>query len=456
LAACGDDEDKGDVDGSADGDDGSDGDGEPGDGEPGDGEPGDGGPGDGEPGDGEPGADCDVSTDNGKAYETIPNPTGTITLTNDKNWTLSGITYVEDGDTLTIEPCTRIEGAPISGGNPSVLVVQRGAKIEAVGTADEPILFTGEALSAAEDSDAPGQWGGIILLGRASNNSGANVLIEGLADDPKNQHGGNADEDDSGTMKYVRIEEGGYQLAQDVEVNGLTLGSVGSGTVIDHIMVKNTLDDCFEWFGGTVDATHLIAEGCGDDMFDMDLGYRGSVSKLLGRQKAAAISSSDPNGFETDNNPSGTGPTPATNYTASEVTLCATGAAVSATNYGAVLRRGVTGSLSKVAVTGFSAGFSLRDAFGTAADPAVTIADSLVFGNFVSNLGEPHSSTPDLQPSDWFEMGNNNEVPDPAPYTAAQCQGEDGPTAEVTGSSIGAFASEDDWTQGLWVEWSTL
>ncbi len=452
IQGCGDDDDGGGKSGDGDVGDG-DGD-QPGDGDgdnPGDGD-GD-NPGDG---DGDNPETCDLSGE-GKTVEVIPSPTGNLTLTSDKVWKIQGVTYVADGQTLTVEPCTRIEGAALTAGQPSVLVVSRGGKIDAAGTADRPILFTGEN---SKIERLPGNWGGVVLLGKAPNNNGTEVLIEGLENAPQNKHGGTVADDNSGTLTYVRIEDPGYELTTDVEINGLTFGSVGSGTVVHHIQVVNSQDDCFEWFGGTVNADHLIAEGCGDDMFDMDLGYTGTVHTLLGRQRAAGLSSSDPNGFELDTNPAGTGapsdPSPVTRFHASKVTLCGIGQPGAQTSYGGVLRRGVKGAFDELVITGFDAGFSIRNDFGTPAEPHVTIANAKVFGNVVNNLGAPHSSNMGFEPSAWFAAGTGNSTPEPAPFSVTDCQGAQGPAASVTGSGIGAFKDEANWLQGPWVEWSTL
>lgn len=395
-------------------------------------------------------SDCDLSGED-KDRETIPAATGTMTLTSDKVWVLDGLTYVADGETLTIEPCTRIEG--VSGTPPSTLIVSRGATIMAEGTADEPILFTSEV---PEGGRAAGDWGGVMLLGKASNFNGEEVLIEGLADAEENHHGGTADDDSSGVLTYIRIEFGGYELSANNEINGLTMGSVGSGTVIDHIMVNTTLDDCFEWFGGTVNADHLVCNNGGDDMFDADQGYTGTLEFLFGR--AQESSSSDPNGFEMDSSLSNL--EPVTEVTASNVTMCGVGQTGAAKSRGVVLRENVTGEFDNIVVTGFDVGVDARDTFGTPADPSVTIANSLFFDQNTADLEDPTDDDGGATPGDmgfdeddWFSMGDNNEIPDPAPFTVDDCQAEDGPNATVTGSDVGAFTGEADWITGNWVNW---
>lgn len=434
TVACGGDDDDTGGDGDGDGDPVGDGDGDGTGGMNGDGD-----------GDGDTPAECDLSGE-GLDREAIPAEPGTITLTSDKVWVLDELVLVGEGDVLTIEPCTRIEGDGVNG----VLVIGRGGKIMAEGTAEAPILFTSWAESEGEEP-APGDWGGVILLGKARNNQGDAVAIEGLPEDADYQHGGDDDSDSSGVMSYVRIEYPGVEIAPGNEINGLTLGSVGSRTALDHIMVSNTLDDCFEWFGGAVDGSYLVANACGDDMFDMDQGFTGTLTTLFGRQ--GSPDSSDPNGFEADSNE---GPTPDTNIDADMVTLCGLGEddAPSETTYGAVLREGLVGSLSNVVIIGFHQGFSLRDEFWDEDPEIVTIADSIVFGNFIENIGVNHESeggpTNDVDPQDWFEGGDNNSEEDPG-FSVADCQAANGPNASVTGSGMGAFAEEDDWMEGAWV-----
>jgi len=396
---------------------------------------------------------CDLSGE-GKEKEAIPNPTGSMTLTSDKVWELEGVVRVADGETLTIEACTRIEGK--TGATPGTLVVARGGRIEAVGTADEPILFTS---SLAPGSRAAGNWGGVILLGKAPNFKGDAVLIEGLADDPENQHGGDVEDDNSGTLSYVRIEFGGFELTAGNEINGLTMGSVGSGTTINHIMVNTSLDDCFEWFGGTVDADHLVCNGGGDDMFDADDGYIGKLEYLFGRQRAT--SSMDPNGFEWDSNAMNTDP-PVSNVTATHATLCGTGEMGTAVTRGMVLRENITGAIDDLVVTGFDIGADTRNPFGTPEEPRVTITKSLIYGGELAETEVGTDSTAadynddaDFDEVAWFEAGDGNSSdPDPVPFTTADCQDDDGPAAKVLDSDKGAFTGEPDWLDGAWIDWS--
>ena len=216
---------------------------------------------------------------------------------------LSGFVYVEDGATLTIEPGTIIKGEKTTKGS---LFIKRGGKIIANGTAEKPIVFTS---SQAKGSRAAGDWGGLVILGKAPvNKTPAVVEGEGLT-----QFGGTEAADNSGSLKYVRIEFAGIAFETDKEINGLTLGGVGSGTTIDYVQVSYSGDDSFEWFGGTVNAKHLIAYRGLDDDFDTDNGFSGNVQYgLIIRDPAVADQAGDSNAFESDNDSGGSEALPKT------------------------------------------------------------------------------------------------------------------------------------------------
>jgi len=221
---------------------------------------------------------------------------------------LQGLCYVDTLVTLTIQPGTVIRGdnATLN----SSLVIRRGGNLLAEGTACSPIVFTS---SKAVGQRALGDWGGIIILGRAKHNLGTQNLIEGtLASELSNYHGGTDDDDTSGVLKYVRIEYGGFVFASNNEINGLTMGSVGRGTTIDYVQCSFINDDAFEWFGGTVNARHLVAYKCLDDDFDTDNGFSGTVQYALGIKDPTVADNpnapvnSTSEGFESDNDNPGT------------------------------------------------------------------------------------------------------------------------------------------------------
>jgi hypothetical protein len=231
------------------------------------------------------------------------NITEDITLTSDKVYLLDGWVYVKAGATITIQPGTVIRG---SKANKGALIVEKGAKIIAEGTAEHPIVFTSNQDAG---SRSYGDWGGVIVLGKAQVNK-IDPVIEG---GPTSTYGGDNDADTSGTLTYVRIEFPGIAFQPDKEINGLTFGGVGSGTTVNYIQVSYSGDDSYEWFGGKVNAKHLIAFRGWDDDFDTDYGYRGMVQFAVSlRDPAIADPGSGSNGFESDNDGTGTDATPFT------------------------------------------------------------------------------------------------------------------------------------------------
>ena len=224
---------------------------------------------------------------------------------------LKGWVYIANGAELTIEPGTVIKGDKQTKAS---LIAERGGKLIAQGTATEPIVFTSEE---AAGQRKPGDWGGIILCGKARTNQNE-MQIEG---GPRTKHGGTDDNDNSGVLSYVRIEFAGYPFQPDQEINGLTLGSVGSKTQIDHVQVSYSNDDSFEWFGGTVNCKHLVAYHGWDDDFDTDNGFSGAVQYGLAIRDARIADKSQSNGFESDNNASGSDVSPYTTATFSNITF---------------------------------------------------------------------------------------------------------------------------------------
>lgn len=243
--------------------------------------------------------------------------TSNTTWSASKKYTLEGFVYVTNGATLTIEPGTIIKGDKATKGT---LIVERGGKIMAEGTAEKPIVFTSNAPAGYRNY---GDWGGLILCGKASINvTGGEAQIEG---GPRTMYGGASspdDNDNSGSLKYVRIEFAGIPFQPDKEVNGLTLGGVGKGTTIEYIQVSYCGDDSYEWFGGNVNAKYLIAYKGWDDDFDTDYGFSGKVQFCIAlRDKAIADPGSSSNSFESDNDGSGSSNTPFTKPIFSNVSL---------------------------------------------------------------------------------------------------------------------------------------
>ena len=333
--------------------------------------------------------------------ETTVYPATITTVSTDiiTNTTWSGVVrlnnkvYVKNNATLTIAPGTIIRGDKVTQGT---LIVTRGAKIIADATAANPIIFTSnEAVGARNEGD----WGGLILLGLAKNNQPGGVAnIEGIVPTTDSQFGGNFDNDNSGILRYVRVEFAGIALEPNKEVNGITFGSVGSGTVVDYVQVTLSGDDSFEWFGGTVNCKHLIAYRGLDDDFDCDFGYRGKVQFALSiRDKDLYDAPGDSNSFECDNDAAGSTAQPKTRPVFSNVTLVgAKGNGTTALPAGEKfekafrLRRNSAVSVLNSLVTGWEKGISIE---GT---PVVANlnGDTMVFvNNILTNFAQPAWTT---------------------------------------------------------------
>ena len=306
----------------------------------------------------------------------------------DSIYVLKGFVYVTDGATLTVEPGTIVKGEKASKGT---LIITRGAKIMAEGTATKPIVFTS---SFAAGTRSAGDWGGIILLGKAPVNQGDNVGIEGGLDakgDPAKyiQYGGTVANDNSGTLKYVRIEYAGIPFSPDNEINGLTMGGVGSGTTLDYIQVYRSGDDAYEWFGGTVNAKHLLAIGSLDDDFDTDFGFSGHIQFGVSQRYPTIADISGSNSFESDNDGSGSDKTPQTSAVFSNMTLLGPiskdGAGNINANYqhAAQLRRNSAESILNSIFAGYVEGVYIDDSKVTTAGSTSTnfTAGRLVFAN---------------------------------------------------------------------------
>ena len=278
-----------------------------------------------------------------------PNTTVDVSanITSDVTWTagntyfLKAQIYVKNNATLTIEPGVIIRGDHTAVG--AGLFITKGSKLNAIGTAASPIVFTSDKPVGQR---AGGDWGGVALLGRGAYNinSGKNN-IEGIPTSPDTEFGGWTsvdDNDNSGILKYVRIEFGGYVYALNQEINGLTLGAVGRGTTIDYVQVSFANDDSFEFFGGSVNCKHLIAFRGVDDDFDTDNGYNGNVQYVLGIKDpqlgdptfANSTGASTSEGFESDNNSTSSAASPFTSAVFSNVTLIGPAKRVSLPNGG--------------------------------------------------------------------------------------------------------------------------
>ncbi|MGQ0767134.1 MAG: hypothetical protein ACT4OZ_15915 [Gemmatimonadota bacterium] len=309
--------------------------------------------------------------------------TSTTTWTADKVYVLKGFIHVANGATLNIEAGTRIEGDFNTLG--ASLFVLRGARINAIGTAAAPIVFTS---SQAVGSRKPGDWGGLILVGNATmNRTGVDVQLEGSgtasgttsgANYSVLYSGGTTDTDNSGELRYVRVEFAGYAPSINNELNSFSFAAVGSGTRLSFLQSLAGLDDSFEWWGGTVDASNLVSYESGDDHFDVSEGYRGRLQNLIALQTTqltprtgAGSPSSDPQGIENDGCEGagctlGRNSTPLTVPVVANFTLIGTGDVASSGTSGGVgvmLRRGTGGFYVNGVVARWPrAAVSVRDA----------------------------------------------------------------------------------------------
>jgi len=299
----------------------------------------------------------------------LPVTTVSGNITTNTTWSgvieLDGIVTVKNGATLTIQPGTFIKAKPNAIGEGSgILVITKAGKINATGTEAQPIVFTSyKLLDGNEDTTAsPGDFGGIVILGNAPTNVPTTTTIEGLTG-VDYQFGGTNSTHNAGTLKYVRIEFAGYDFVganSGNEVNALSLGGVGSGTVLDHIQVSYGQDDSFEFFGGTVNATNLVSFAAEDDNFDFDNGYTGTITcalSLADYNSAHTVSggSPDSNGIELDNNAGGTSTTLLTHPIINNLTIVGASSSTNGAVYenGIHIRRNGRLTLNDAVVTGY-------------------------------------------------------------------------------------------------------
>ncbi|MBS1637296.1 MAG: T9SS type A sorting domain-containing protein [Bacteroidetes bacterium] len=359
--------------------------------------------------------------------KTYPAPTQTITssITSNTHWTagnvylLQGQIYVKNNSTLTIDAGTIILGDKNSVG--AGLFITTGSKIDAQGTVNNPIVFTSNQPAGSRNI---GDWGGVILMGKASMNAaGDTAHIEGIAPIPETRYGGYTspdDNDNSGTLKYVRIEFGGYVYQPNKEINGLTFGAVGRGTTIDYVQVSFSNDDAFEWFGGTVECRHLVSYRNLDDDFDTDNGFSGRVQfglSVRDPQIADNPSVSTSEGFESDNDPSGTTSTPLTSAVFSNMTLIGpyrgTVGATVASGYrrGARIRRNsnekIFNSIFMDHVNGVMIDGTLCEANATSG--ALKFKHNILAGNSTGHVTEVVSGSTFNAPA-WFGASANDSL----------------------------------------------
>jgi hypothetical protein len=393
---------------------------------------------------------------------------------------IKGLVQVKAGATLTIEKGTKLRGESATKGT---LLVQRGAKLVAEGTADEPIVFTSQS-----SQPKAGDWGGLVLLGKAPVNfPGGEGNVEGIVEGAmgaETKYGGTDPDDSSGVLRYVRVEYAGIVLSNNNEVNGVTFAGVGRGTKVDHVQVRMALDDCFEFFGGTVDAKYLACQSNEDDGFDFDNGYQGRLQFLVLQQ--SPTHAGDDNGFESDNDAEKSANAPRTSPTVYNATLCGKNADLDKQAYGLLLRANTLGRYYNVVALGFEAGVDLRDQ--SASDANLVVANSLFFGmkgpGVVDQVSYLESSTDktsinyddDMGVDEvawWKDAAKKNKfavdpqipgcfsqtAPDFSPAASLATDAATPPSDgffDTSATYMGAFKdASDKWaTTGKWVVWS--
>lgn len=328
--------------------------------------------------------------------------------TADKRYVLHDYVGVTGGNTLTIDPGTVIYG----GDGKATLFIQRGAKLMADGTAKRPIVFTSPQRVGQR---AQKDWGSLVVFGDAPINvPGGQAFMEGLPSQPQYSYGGSNAADNSGVLRYIRLEFGGFEIATNQEINGLTLAGVGSGTTVDYIEVLQNKDDCVEWFGGSANAKHILGVACADDALDFDNGAMPNV-QFAAFIKRAENDESDSNILtEADNDANGTANTPITNPNVFNVTSVRVPSATG--NYGAVLRRNTGGRFHNVIVAGAkNAPVNLRDGSTTSnANSGLLVLDnSILFGDFSDATGFPTRTDGEQSRTFVFTTNKNNRNTDP-------------------------------------------
>ncbi|RYE21980.1 MAG: hypothetical protein EOP51_14310 [Sphingobacteriales bacterium] len=432
------------------------------------------------------------TTPTGNVVELTGDISANQTLTSDKKYLLKGFVYVKEGVTLTVQPGTVIMGEKSSKGT---LVVSRGGKLMAEGTASQPIVFT-----SAQSANArrEGDWGGIILLGKAPiNPAGGEAKIEGgltatAGGDEKKYiyYGGTDANDNSGSLKYLRIEFAGVAYSPDNEINGLTMGGVGAGTKISYVQVYRSGDDAFEWFGGTVNCDHLVATYTWDDDFDTDFGFSGKIQFGVAQRVKNTADVSGSNGFESDNDANGSTNNPQTKAMFSNMTII--GAIATKGNSGinanfqngAQIRRNSSESIMNSLLVGYPVGLYIDDTKGTATSGNM-VAGSLMFkNNIIAGCTIPFKATlNDTNPTAWAALvtATNTTVLEESPMAGVADAYKFAPAvstptgrpsflltssspaltgADFTGTTgfqsvsyRGAFDGTNDWTTG-WTTWA--
>ena len=343
------------------------------------------------------------------------------TLKASQTYKLRGLVYVTNGAVLTIEPGTKIVGEKGKNGG---LIITRSCKIIADGTAEKPIVFTSE-----EANPRRGDWAGLVLLGNAPTNASFNGQ-EGIGEiegginnsDGLGLYGlgkSSNPADNSGILRYVRIEYAGYAFLPDKEINGLTFGGVGNGTIVDYVQVSYANDDSFEWFGGTVNCTHLVSYKALDDDFDTDNGFSGKVQFGIVLRDSAVADISKSEAFESDNDANGSQLLPQTKAIFSNMTVV--GPRASSANIGnslflagAQIRRNSSQSIFNSIIIGWPVGILIDASKGYPTDnnlaASLNVQNTIIAGcatpvKYAASTTSPTGAT-NATILDWFNTAS--------------------------------------------------
>lgn len=383
----------------------------------------------------------------------------TSAITVDTTWSsdkiLAGIIYVQDGATLTIEP-----GVKVFGKSGSALVIAQGAKLEAAGTKEAPIVFTS---SQPEGMRAPGDWGGIVFLGKAITNLGGGVgQAEGLED--MAAYGGDDPAYNCGTLKWARVEFAGFELTTDNELNGVTFYSCGTATTVEYVQVHMGQDDGIEWFGGGFDAKHIVISGAQDDSLDIDQGFSGTLQYLLLQQDPGVGNYC----FEVSNQDISLDAPPRTAPKVCNATCIGTGSVGDTKSAGIKLKEGASGEFHSSLFLDFKAG--IVDLTDEATEKQATAGAIKISNDLFFKPGDPvYVTSSDFDLKAFIEDPAAKNQIDVDPQLSSTTWGSTdiapraGSPALVAGDTVDGCEATDylgavkdsasDWTLG-WTNWA--
>lgn len=327
-------------------------------------------------------------------------------------YTIKGIAYVTNGAKLTVQPGTVVHGETSSKG---ALVITKGSRIIADGTKDKPIIFTSDASTPKR-----GDWGGIVICGNAPTNSSFNGVqgvgqVEGGVNNGEGLglYGGTTPTDNSGTLRYVRIEYAGYAYLPDNELNGLTLAGVGSGTIVDYVEIFKANDDAIECFGGNVNLRHTIFVSTLDDDFDTDNGYSGTVQFGIVLRDSSIADISKSEGWESDNDANGSTLLPQTMAVYSNITSIGPKATLSNTGNslylcGAQIRRNSSISIFNSVIMGWPTGLLIDASKGAPTDNNIRANTLFVQNTVIAGCTKPTDYSASSTPTGWTATDVNS------------------------------------------------